>query len=300
MEKTIKLILMLLTPVFLIVSTLINISLLSALTINSVLIEPNEISQGDLVNIEIDLKNNGEEDINNIDINLDLQELPFAPFESSSGYGIAEIKSGKIKSARFKLITLSDAKSQIYKIPVKITYFEENELQVITKISLISLGVISKPIIGINVEENLLLKGKNNELSIKVINKGLGDIKFLEIEIMDSNNFDLLSSKKVYIGDLDSDDFDTVSFKVFFKENIPNKINFPIKIEYSDSLNKEYSENLNISLDVYAKEKAKELGLIEKNYYAETVSLVITLILAFILYRIWKTSKRKKIINDFK
>ncbi|MEK6872844.1 MAG: ATP-binding cassette domain-containing protein [Nanoarchaeota archaeon] len=50
----------------------------------------------------------------------------------------------------------------------------------------------------------------------------------------------------------------------------------------------------------YRKEKAKELGLIEENYYIETFLSVITLILAFILYRIWKTSKRKNIINDFK
>ena len=143
-----KKILRLLTLIFLLVSTLITINLTSALTINSVLIEPNEISQGDLVYIEIDLKNNGEEDVNNVDINLELQDLPFAPFESSSGYGIAEIKSKKTKSAKFKLITLNNAKSQVYKIPIKLTYFEEDSSQIITKTSLISLEVLSKPPAG--------------------------------------------------------------------------------------------------------------------------------------------------------
>lgn len=143
-----------------------------------------------------------------------------------------------------------------------------------------------------------MLKGKNNELSIKVINKGLGDVKFLEVESVNSINFDFISSKKVYIGDLDSDDFDTVSFKIFLKEDISDKINFPIKIKYSDSLNKEYSENLNLLINVYTKEKARKLGLIEKNYYIETVLLAITLILAFIFYRIWKTSKRNRTMSN--
>ena len=284
-----------LTFSFLLIVILTDIVLISSLTINSVLIEPKNISQDDIANIEIGIKNNGENDVNDISVALDLQELPFAPFESTSEYGIAEIKPGKIKFAKFKIIALNNAKPQVYKIPIKLSYSEENNSQIVTKTSLISLEVISKPIIGINIEENLLLKGESNEIFIKVINKGLGDVKFLEIEAVESASIDVLSSKKVYIGELDSDDFDTVGFKVFLKNNIPDKMNFPLIIKYN-SLNKKYLEAINIPLEVYTKEKALEFGLIKKNYYLEIFLLILLLILAFILYRI--SSKRKhQILN---
>ncbi len=265
----------------------------NALVVDSVIVDNKEISPGNIVEIDISLENNAEVDINDISVSLDLTNLPFAPYDSSSEYGIDEINEGRNKIARFKLIALNDAQPYIYKIPLKISYKEENENQAIIKNSLISLKVISKPVLGVNNEESLLLKGQTNDLSIKIINKGLGDVKFLEAEVLNSNNFNLLSSNKIYIGDLESDDFDSISFKIFFPENAPNKINFPIALKYKDSLNNEYSENVSIQLNAYNKEKATELGLVKRSYTKEIIVLVIILIVFYILYRYIKKTMKK-------
>lgn len=289
MNKITKIIL---TGIILLVLVISTINFASALTIKSVTFDASKVSPGDVVNIEINLENNAEEDIRDVSVNLDLTNLPFAPFDSSSEFGIDEIRAEKSKVARFKVSVLENAKSEVYKIPVKITYIDENN-QLITKTSLISLRVVSQPVIGVIADESLLIKSQNNEVIIRVINKGLSDIKFLEIEAGDAENMNIVSPKKIYIGDLESDDFDSVSFKVFFENDAREKMNFPVTLKYQDSLNNKYTESLSVPLNVYTQEKAIELGLIEKSYTFEITLLIVFLVLIFILYRSWRKAKRR-------
>jgi len=272
----------------------ISINTVQALIIESVTTDKLEVTHGDITEIEISLKNNGDVDIERISVNLDLANLPFAPFDSSTDFSIDEIREDKIKNARFKLIVLNDAQPTIYKIPIKISYSEEDSSEIITKTSLISLKVVSKPILGINKEKYLLLKGEVNDLSIKIVNKGLSNVRFLELEIQPSNNFQLLTTNKVYIGDLDSDDFDSVTMNLVISENSPNRINVPLVMKYKDPLNKEYIENVSLQFEVYERKKAIELGLIKKSYTKEILILIIILIVFYFLYKYIKRRLKKQ------
>jgi len=237
------------------------IGVTSALIINSVSMNPNEIAPGETAKINIEIENDWNEDVNDVSVVLDLKDVPFAPYDSSSEDSFDEIRDGKSKIAEFKIIALNDAKSGIYKIPLEINFYDENNNKS-TKKSLISLVVNSKPVIGVDVKDGLLLKGKENNLEIKIINKGLSDVKFLEIETEEGNYYTLLSGKNIYIGDIDSDDFDSADFKIYFKENTPDTITLPVSITYKDSVNKKYTENFNLQVDVYTKKKAIELVII--------------------------------------
>ena len=259
----------------------------SALIIDSVTIS-DEIIPGKTSRISIGLDNNGDEDIEDVSVVLDLTNVPFAPFDSSSEFSINKIREDKTKFAEFEIIALNNAKSGIYKIPLIITYVEDDEKK--TKNSLISIVVNSKPIIDVNVDDNLLLKGKNNDILVKVTNKGLSDAKFVEIEVGSSTYFDLLSSERQYIGDIDSDDFDSIKLKVFFNENVPNKFNLPITIIYKDDLNIEYSEDFNINLNVYTEKRAIEFGLMDRN---RTPSYIFGITLIVVLYFIYGRLKKK-------
>ena len=272
---------------------LISLASTQALMISSVSTSPNEIVPGEVSTIKIGIENDGDKDIEDVSVSLDLAEVPFAPYDSSSEYNIDEIRDGKVKYAEFEIIALSGAESGIYKIPIEITYKEEGENEKITKNSLISLTVNSKPIIGVGIEDGLLLKSQENEVNIKVINKGLSDVKFLEVRLGSSTYFDVLSSKNVYIGDVDSDDFDTAKFKIFFKENAPNSINLPVRISYKDALNNEQTEEFSLQIKVYTKKKAIELGLLEKSNTLAYVSVAIAVVVIWIVYR--KIKKRRKL-----
>lgn len=275
---------------FVILFSLAFTSLASALTMGDVTTSPNVVAPGGSLTIEMDLENNGDVDIKDISASLDLTQVPFAPYNSASEYSIDEIKDGRTKSVLFKVIVLNDATSGIYKIPAHITYSEESIIK--TKNSLVSVTVNSAPIIDASLEEGLLLKEKENKVSIKIVNKGLSNAKFLEVEI-GGGSYTVLSPKNVYIGDIDSNDFDSVEFNIFFKDSASSTITLPITVRYKDSLNKEYSEDFSLQAKVYTTDQAIQLGLLTKNNTTLYILVIVILIIIWIIYR--RIKKRRKL-----
>jgi len=281
------------------------VSLTSALVINAVSTSPSEIAPGENSFISIEIENNGNSDIEEVSVSLIFKEvfrdalgnvvasneLPFAPYDSASEVSFDEIRENKEETAEFKIKALSDAESGTYKIPVEIKY-TENEIEKM-KTSLISLSVNAKPIIGASLEDGLLLKGQENTIAIKIVNKGLSNVKFLEVEIGKGSYYTLLSQKSVYIGDIDSDDFDVAEFKMLFKETSPSIVNLPVKVIYKDALNNEYTEEFNLEARVYTQDEAIKLGLLKKSNTMTYVIVIIVLIIIWITYR--RIKKRRKL-----
>lgn len=279
-----------LTLVFII---LIITPLTSALSITSVDTIPNQIAPGKTAQLIVEIENDEDKTIYDVSISLDLKDLPFAPSDSSAEKSVEKIREEKIKTIYFRLIALSNAESGIYKIPVKLTYEKDNEI--VTKSSLISLIVNSEPVLSVEHQDSLVLKGQKNTITLKAINKGLSDIKFLEIEIRQSVAYSILSSKKAYIGDLDSDDFDTNDFELFIKANAPSLIIIPVTLKYKDVINDDYSKDFSVVLRAYSKEEALRLGLIKKKRTTATLFGIVVLIILYIVYRKIRKRRRKKL-----
>jgi len=268
--------------------SLVFTSSISALTISSVVLK-NEIQPGKTTTITIGLKNDGNEDISDVSVALDLNQLPFAPYNSASEHSIEKIREDDTKFAEFNIIA-NNAKAGIYKIPIVLSYTENETLK--KKNALISLIVNSKPEIEVSIEDDLILKGRDSEFVIRVTNKGLSDAKFVEVEI-GKGKYDLLVNNNQYIGDIGSDDFDSVKLKIFIRKDVGNSIKFPVTVIYKDDLNKEYRETLNLFLNVYDENEAIKLGLIEKNNsFSYIIGIVITLILYLVYRNLKKKSKR--------
>lgn len=263
----------------------------SAITITSVSTNPETIAPGETSEITITLKNNADIDIEDVSVNLDLSNVPFAPFESGSSFFTNELLESKTKTAEFNVIALNDAKSGIYKIPVVISYTEDNVVK--TQNSLISLDINSQPIIDVSVEDGLLLKGKENKVTLKIINKGLADAKFLEVETKGSTSYNILSAEKIYVGDVDSNDFQTVDYQIYFSPNSLSRLDLPVAIKYKDIANKEYTLEFNPSLKVYSQQQAQNLGLIAKSNTSLYIIIVVIVIILFLIYR-WFRRRRKR------
>jgi hypothetical protein len=279
---------------FLLVSVFVfALNNVSALVIDSVSVA-DEIVPGETGRITIGLENEGDDDIEDVSVSLDLSGVPFAPFDSSSEYGIDEIREDKSKNAVFTIIALNNAKSGIYKIPVSISYKDLEDDEIKSKNSLISVVVNSKPIIDVSVEDGLLLKGRSSDLNIKITNKGLSDVNFLELEVLDGIGYEIISGNRQYIGDVDSDDFDSIEMKVLFGNR--DSVVLPIVVLYKDDLNNEYRELFDIKLDVYSESRAVEIGLMEKNNTVSyVVGILFILILFYIYRRLRKRARNKKV-----
>jgi len=284
----------LLTAIF-----LTQIYLASALTITSVISNPAEVQPGEKFSLDLKIENTLNQDIEDVVVSLVLSSaqgtIPFAPYQSSNEIRIDSIDEDDNEKANFDLMAFSDSVSGTYTIPVQVSYTLDNG----TRVSNENLGVVSviinaKPKIDVSSEGGLLIKGTNGKISIKVINSGLGDSKFLSVSLKSISGIQLTNSNKVYIGNIDSNDFDTADFEVFVNADAPSTINLPVELIYTDSQNKQITENKIVSLKTYTIKEATDLGLISKNNTLLVILSIVGLLVLFLIYRRIRKKNRTK------
>jgi len=262
---------------------LLAIPLVSAqVAVQSFSASPEKVLPGDHVELKITLENVGNDDVRDVLVALDLSQVPFAPLRSSSEKIIDRIRDGDEETVLFELVALPDASSQIYKIPVRISYNETS------KSSLISLEVSAEAKLDVIMEDSEIIKvNDQGAVTLKFINNGLTQIKFLKVTLQDSMYYEILSPKTLYIGEVDVDDFETEEFVIISKAKNPRLV---LNLEYTDSNNNEFRETRDISLNVYTLEEAKHLGLVKGNFSSFWI-IIVVIVIAFVLYRIFKRKK---------
>ena len=273
--------------IILLILIFLAIPLVSAqIAVQSFSATPEQVSPGERVELRVTLENVGNDDIRNILVNIDLSEVPFAPLRSSTEQIIDKIKEDDEETVLFELVALPDASSQIYKIPIKISYNETS------KSSLISLEVSAEAKLDVIMEDSEIIKvNDQGAVTLKFINNGLTQIKFLKVTLQDSMYYEILSPKTLYIGEVDVDDFETEEFVIISKVKNPGLV---INLEYTDSNNNEFNETRYVDLSVYTLDEAKQLGLIKAKFTEIWVFFVIFIIILIILYGIFR---RKKNVN---
>jgi len=272
---------------------LISLAFVQAVTIDGVSSSPQEVAPGEITNIILEIENIFEDRVYNLNVRLDLEDTPFAPYQSSSEKFLEELDDGDKEDFKFKLIALPETSSGIYKIPVEISYKDE-EGNSSEKDDLISLIVNSEPELKVSLEDSLvLIRGKENTFSIRMINSGLADVKFVYLIVSDVTGIKFLSEKEQYLGDIDSDDFDNAEYNIYLDSDSPEDINLQIILKFKDATNKEFVESKNIILRTYSLEEAKELGLVKRENYMPYI-IIGSLIVGYVVYRILRKRKLKK------
>jgi hypothetical protein len=276
---------------FALILGILVINLASAVTIQNIAINPEEIIPGERAFVNIVLRNNDNDDAENIQVSIDIKEFPFKTVSSPES-SIDVLKDGREQSVSFNIEALSNAQAGIYKIPLRIIYENEQDRE-FEKESILSLIVKSPIILEAEIEEGLILKGQENEISVRIINKGVSDAKFLDIKLRDSSHYDIISQSDAYIGDVDSDDFESTEFSVFIKDDAPGKIIFPVELRYKDVLNNEFQQQDPIPVSLYSRQEAVQLGLIQSSNSAVIIYAIVIVVLVYVLYRILKKRKKK-------
>lgn len=270
-----------------------SLFLASAISITDVSSSPEQVSPGEIIDITIEIENIFTYDIENLNIKLNLENVPFAPYQSSSEKFLDELEDEQDESFRFKLITLPETSSGIYKIPVTINYIDNNDTPQ-EKTELISVIVNSDSELKVSSQDsNVLIKGRENIVSIKIVNSGLSDVKFVYAYVPDISGIRFISEKEQYIGDIDSDDFDSISYNVYISESASSIVNLPVTLRFRDATNKEFTETQVINLRTYSLKEAQKLGIVKKPNYAIYI-IIGGLIPVYIIYRAIKKKKKAK------
>lgn len=260
----------------------------------SIATKPAQFLPGQKGNAVIVLKNTADSTLKNIKVTMDLSSatVPFAPLGKSTTYMINNMAGGEEETATFEIIATPEADSGIYKIPLSIE-FSDNVGNNYTSSEIISLIVGGTPDLLTNVEpEILFLSGTTGDIRVNIINRGLVDVKYVTVKIENTDDFELLSNDEVYIGNIDSDDFDSASFSIHISPSFSGDLSIPMTLTYMSANNDAFEVDETLEMRVYTASEAQSLGLISKSSTSMMFAAIVIVAVVYIGYRKYK--KRKK------
>jgi hypothetical protein len=263
----------------LVLGLILLMSLTSAMVIKSV--EANNFQPGSEQEITLKVKNTLDADTEDVSITLDLTSLPFSMIGIEDNPD--EISEDDTENFDFSLKALSSAKAGDYQIPYTLNY--DNE----TKKGTFSLTVEAEPQLSYTVSTDTPVVGSKAKVTLKIINKGLGDAKFVGVTLIPSG-YTLLSEENYYIGTIDSDDSQNENFEVIFTSQNPT---ITARIEYKNFDNELVTETINLPLTVYNQEQALKLGIIQANNSGTYILVSVAFIIGWIVIR--KIRKKRRL-----
>lgn len=274
----------------------------AVLSVSDISTAPEQFVPGERSSLDITVENLAGTSLKDVSVKLDLDtetsmttgtvlsDLPFAPVYSTTEKKVRYLSGGDSQVFSFNLMTYSNAESRLYKIPMTISYTDESGTTY-SKTDLVGVVVGAVPKLTTLLEESdIRSAGGSGEVTIKLINKGVTNVKFLNIMIGESEEFDLLAaSSESYIGNLDSDDYDTVTFRIATSSDVTDKVTIPLNIEYMDANNKPYTETVDLEMKILS---ASDLG--EKSSNGGATFGVIAVVIVVIGFFVWKRKKNKR------
>ncbi len=224
------------------------------LNVKKVSYAPDPMPPGKKTVLSIELENMADSLLKDIKISLNLitilqsttsvsyTELPFSCFGTTNQQVIKNIGAGKTNTVEFTLIPNPDAGSDVYKIPITIEYSDELGTNY-SKSEVISVIVGDEPILEPLIDStSIYMKGQVGEVDISFVNKGTTDVKLLDVELKESNYVKVISSPKVYLGNIDSDDYEMAEFKVYVNDLDDSRVPLIINYNYLDPNNNQYEK----------------------------------------------------------
>jgi len=244
---------------------------------------PEMLPIGKLSTININIQNNAESIIKDVLAEIQVDSMPIAPAGGVTVKKIRDLAKGDTGNIAFDIMTLPDTTPGLYKIPLSINYTDSSG----TKKSFstfIALMISDKPTYYVIVE-SMQSSGSTKQVTLKFVNNGASDLKFFNVEVLDSKQVKVNSNNIIYIGDLDSDDYLTETFSAQISRS---KTTIPLKIIYKDALNKDYADYVNVTWDTSKIKDTTSRSMLPL--------IVIVLLVAGYLY--YRYRKKKKIIIE--
>jgi LPXTG-motif cell wall-anchored protein len=257
--------------------------------------EPYPAEPGQLVTLWVAVQNWGSDSIDN----AYLRVVPEYPFRLPQGDGIEEV--GRIAAfgerlVEYELIVDETAIEGTHAFDVQ-QCLDVSCSEVVRSVEIqISVKTGGSPRIKVGLEDaDTFWGGKKGDVTTNIVNRGKLDIKFLTLTLLPSEDYEILSPTEIYVGELESDDFETTDFTIFVDESLASKdtmyIDLPVKVEYTDSNNHDYTSQTQVKLKVYSQEDLKRFGLMTDSNGSSTYFVVAIVILGA---GFWYLRKKKK------
>ncbi len=270
------------------------------LNVENISITPAEIKPGQKAQIIVWLKNNADSLVKDVTMKLVTENTPFTTVSSINTKSIKLLKAGNKIKFTYDIIADNNAKSGVYKLPLELSYKNEAG-ELFTKDGSVGAVIYDKPVYMAYLEKSDIIEANSKgKVYISISNMGTSEIKFLRVKLLPSEDYQILSSPTVYLGNIDSDDYETADFEIYVGNTDKKNIELPIEIEYSDELNNNYKETNNqIKVHLYSATEKVKLGLTAPSKFGGiggTIIKVITLVLVvvFMLFMLIECFRSKR------
>jgi len=254
--------------------------------IDSVGTEPSEIAPGGVGTINVTIRNAGDTEIKDVRVQI-IPPSGISFLDDVSKRQIATILPSGSDELSFNIIASPTIEEGVYSSYIIIDYLNKigDEMQENDTFAII---IKSHPEIFVKIEDSEIYKGNGiGDVTITFVNNDIADIKFLTVELSESGDYDIISPNRMYIGDLDSDDFESVDFTMKLL-NEKDYVTLPLKITYKDSLNKDYAQDISVDLRV---RDAKDLG---NGGVSSTLILIILVAIVIVIWVIYRIIRKKR------
>ena len=207
----------------------------AALIVNDYSVTPNQVVPGQTATLELKIKNTGKIAVKNVDAGIDLGDGKFSTIGSGAKKRINYVGAGEIETITFQLASDTSTQVKVYSIPVSLAYQDERNKKY-SDTAKISLVVNAVPEISLTVDSTKFdSKKKPGTVTLKMVNKGVINLKYVTLRLGTSKDYEILSStNETYIGNLDSDDFETANFVIKPSVDSP-KLN--VELDFKDPYN---------------------------------------------------------------
>lgn len=228
---------------------------------------PEEAIPGENVQLKLKVKSLTFAEIRDVKLSLDIKDTTtttyyFAPLGSSNEQVIESVKPNQEKEVIFNLVSSPDTPIDVEKIPVTMTYYDADGTEY-SKEYIIGIKMYEKPSYSLALEDKSVYKElQKGTVTFSIANTGKTNLNYLSVELIDQPlYYTTLSNKKTYIGNLESDDFDTAEYEIYSEDSEANKLPLKVKLIYKDDYGKLFEEIHEIDVELYNKNKAMKYGL---------------------------------------
>jgi len=261
------------------------------LDIGNIELSPSEIKAGTPFTISVDLKNLATNYISNVQIKIaDVQG--FSPYGSSNQKTITRIGGLSTQTVSFPYFVDANTQARVHTLPLIVTYTDSlgRDSSVESTIG-VPVGAFAEYLPNLE-RTDIFTSGTKGNVVVSISNIGKSDINFVILELQENEAYEILSSKKMYLGNLESDDFETGQFTLFVKKTAASSVPLTFALQYKDAYDQLHTDTIVLENKIYSTAQAKQMQLISASGPGFGTIIFVLLVIGIGIY-FWRRQKKK-------
>lgn len=219
----------------------------AVLSVVSAKTNPEQTVPGTPTSFEVTIANTQSSTLRDVSISLDLDGTGLATVGTTSAQTLARLSGNSQQTVRFMLLAEPEAQSGVISVPVTFTFLSAAGTSV-TQTETVGIVVHAPPEVTVLVDRVTRdTQTKELEVLMRVVNKGLSQIKFAELTLASSDEYTIANGRDVvYVGNIDSDDFQTAEYTL---SDVSGQTTLRGTLTYRDALNEQFSVPVSVTMN---------------------------------------------------